>query len=243
MPSFEVLLPLGAIAFYLFDAALLLYADELALEQRGQRWVSSVGLRLQVAGRRVYLPHPLRPGALLFHLPWRADATPPPVDESADVVASLDQEVRPLRWIVQAQALLLLIALPPVSIVLGAGRMLLALFVVFYALSLLSSAIVILNRRALGLSGRHCTGLVVEALACAPFAVNMVRKITLRRSSELHWLGLAQARFSDPEKSGLQRCLSTRVEELLALAEPGTARATELESFREHLKEQLNVAV
>ena len=31
MPSFEVLLPIGAIAFYLYDSALLLYGNELVL--------------------------------------------------------------------------------------------------------------------------------------------------------------------------------------------------------------------
>ena len=34
MPPIEVLLPLGAVAFYLFDASVMLWGNELALEWR-----------------------------------------------------------------------------------------------------------------------------------------------------------------------------------------------------------------
>lgn len=238
MPSFEVLLPVGAIAFYLFDAALMLYSNEFALELSRRRWQCSGG-QLQLLGRRLFIPNPFAPGRLLFRLCWDADEKPAKALDAAD----LYRITRPLRVIASLQAFILLALLAPVSIGLGAGSLLLLVFAVFYLLTAIAIAVMIRRRKALGLPNRQCVLLALEIMACAPFAPNLPRKLTLIRSAEVDWVALACASFTAAEKQAFEICISERIEEGLAIAEPGSIRAVRLQSRLEKLQETLRVAV
>jgi len=55
MPSFEVLLPLGAIGLYLFDSTLLLYSNELLFAQRAGRWSFAMSSALLPVGKSPFL--------------------------------------------------------------------------------------------------------------------------------------------------------------------------------------------
>jgi hypothetical protein len=238
MPSFEVLLPLGAVGFYLFDAVVLLYGDELALELRHGRWSSSTGSRMQVGGRRPYLPNPFAPGALTFRVRWNVASNHH--DDGGRVATDLWERLRPIRIVVTVQALLLLCALAPISIALGAGTPLLVLFAAFYALTLVSLGLLFQRRGALGLTRRQCGWFALEALLCAPFAVNLVRKVSLARSDDVAWIELAQARFSAAERRALLQQVGTRIDEMLCVEEPASAAAERLEALRASLRERLD---
>src|SRR5262245_31853449 len=192
MPSFEVLLPIGAIGFYLYDAALMLYADELVLERRHTGWKSSGGCGLQLGGRLLFLPNPLAPGRLLFRMQW--DSAAAQERDQLDV-AELQRLTRPLQLIALLQALFLMVALPPASLTLGAGSVVLVIFAAFYALTVAAIVVLIMRRRSLKVSNRQCAFLAFEALACAPFAVNLVRKVSLARSRDVNWLALVEHSF------------------------------------------------
>ena len=241
MPSFEVLLPIGAIGFYVFDSALMLYADEIVLTRSGAGWSSADSLRLQFAGRRLYLPNPFTPARLLFRVHW-SGASAADGNEGLDVGKLQDATSIP-RFIVTLQMLLLFLVLPPVSILFGAGAGLLVVFAVFYALTLAALAVVVVRRADLRLTGRQCALLSLEILACAPFAANLVRKLSLVRSPELRWLALAERTFTAAEKAELERSLTTRIDELLVVEEPDSASAARLNAFRQHLQERLDVPV
>jgi hypothetical protein len=155
----------------------------------------------------------------------------------------LRRVLRPLRVIVFAQAMLLLAALPPVSLTLGAGRLLLAVFVAYYALSICALGVLYARRTALGVSPRKCAMLTFESLACAPFAANLVRKLSLARSRDLPWLKMAEQSWTQDERDKLSRRIAERIQEYLAIEEPGSAEAVRLESVRAQIKERLNGAV
>lgn len=242
MLSFEVLLPVGAAAFYLLDSMMLLYGNELAVERRDGSWTASLGSPLQFAARRVFIPNPFLPGALLFRLVWDADERTGNTGGAVDTVA-LRRELRVLRLIVQAQAVLLLFVLPPVSILLGAGDWLLAVFIAYYALTLLSGAAIVAKRRAYGLTARRAAALAVEALACAPFAVNLVRKISLRRSRDLAWLQVAREQFDPALRARIAADLSIRIDQFQVVIGSESAEGARLEALRTKLKERLDVAV
>jgi hypothetical protein len=238
MPTFAVLLPIGAIGFYLFDAALMLYGNEFVLLRSRAHWYSAGG-QVQLLGRRLYVPNPFTPGRMLFRLRW---------DQARSAEGALDIDglvrlTRPLRVIVTLQTLILLWLLPPVSIALGAGNFLLVLFAAYYLLTLLSTAMLTRRRKALGLTDRHCAFLALEAMLCAPFALNMVRKVALARSAEVAWLETAESAFAGNEKRQIAECVGVRIEEGLAIEEPGSVRAAQLRTLRDGLKERLHVPV
>ena len=70
MTSFEVWLPLGALALYLFDSTQWLYANELIFLHRGGKWRCAQVPDFLVSGRRVYLPNPLAPATPQFKVRW-----------------------------------------------------------------------------------------------------------------------------------------------------------------------------
>jgi hypothetical protein len=241
MPSFEVLLPIGAIAFYVYDSALLLYGNELALERARTGWRTSAGLPLQIARRRPFVPNPLVPGALLFRVRWDVELGGP-TDAPFDAEA-LRTTLTSIRALVTLQALLLLVVLPPTSILLGAGRLLLAVFVFYYLLTFAVVGILIVKRRTLRVPSRRIAWLALESLLCAPFAANMVRKVALARSEELDWQSIASCEFSRETKDRTLRAVDSRITELLAGEEPGSPRSERFELIRQSLKERLGVAV
>lgn len=237
MIAIDVLLPIGAVAFYLADSALLLFGNELAFE-RSKRWRCSSGSSFQFGGRRIFLPNPLLPGGLLFRVCWKpGDATG--MNGALDL-AQLSRQTRPLRFIVYVQAFLLIVALAPVSIVFGSGPILLLLFVMFYGLSLVSIGLLVARRRALRVSNRECVVLALELLACAPLAVNIVRKLTLKASSELPWIKLAHDEFGLAELEGLESAIREQVELLLLDQEPGSEKENRLALFQSEIKDQLH---
>lgn len=241
MTSFEVLLPVGAVGFYLYDAVVMLYGNEFTLERHAEVWRSSAGFRMLVAGRRPYLPNPFAPDVLLFRVKWDV-ATDRHEHERFDP-ETMRRVARPLRVIVFAQAILLLVVLPPVSLTLGAGRLLLLVFVAYYALSIGAIGVLWARRAALSVSPQKCALLTFESLACAPFAVNLVRKLSLARSRELPWLEIAEQYCSQNQRDELSHCIVGQIQEYLAIEEPGSAEADRLEAVRAHIKERLHGAV
>ena len=237
MITFEVMLPLGAIAFYLFDSALLLFGNEFAFERRGRRWKSSPGSVFQFGGRRIFLPNPLTPGALLFRVDWQVPKRHG-ADAALDLV-DLAQLLRPLRAIVLVQALLLIVLLAPVSILLGSGPMLLLLFTAYYGLSLVAIVALVQRRRGLGVSDRECLVHAFEMLACAPFALNIVRKLTLRRSRELPWLDIALQEFRTADRAKIQADIGEQVALLLLDQDPGSEKERRLAQLQAEIRERL----
>ena len=83
MPSFEVLLPLGAIGLYVFDSTRLLYSNEVMFFWRSRRWGFAMSSSLLLGGRRLWLAHPLAPAVPQFRVRWLED-DPRQDEESAD---------------------------------------------------------------------------------------------------------------------------------------------------------------
>lgn len=235
MPPIEVLLPLGAMAFYLFDASLMLHGNELAIEWRAPRWRVSGGMNALLGGRRLYLPNPLTPHALLFQVRWSSQPPGAAPDPHAEL-QKLDRALMPVKIVVVALAVVLFGVLPPVSWFYGAGVMLLAVFIASYLLIAVALVLIFRRRTALGLSTRRFVGLALEALACAPFAVNLVRKVSLLQSARLHLESFANGHFDEGARRMTGAIVAARIEERLPLEDPGTARVAELQAMRDRMR-------
>lgn len=241
MPDVEVLLPVGAIALYLYDSVQGLYGDELVFERRRRGWMASAGSDFLFAGRRPYLPNPFAPDAPMFRVSWdRAQDQGTLGPAEADALAGA---LCLPAWLVRLQFLLLVLALPVVSIALGAGRMLLAVFALYYLLSAVALVLLARRRAALRLTGRQVALLAFESIACAPFAINLVRKVGLLQSAQLRWAEVAAARFDEPERRILGATLGASIAAALAIEDAGTSRAEHLANLRTTLGARIGVAL
>ena len=158
MPSIQVLLPAGALALYLFDSAMLLYGDEVVATRGGRDWSVSGGWDFLVLKRRPYLPNPLAPHRVVIRQRWTA-ADPESVGEVVDTLPAREALLRPVKVIVLALLTLLIGVLPVVSVLYGAGAVLLAVFASAYVLVV--AGLVLIHRR------RERAGAIPEAVPVA----------------------------------------------------------------------------
>ena len=224
MTPVEFWLPIGAIAFYLYDSMQLLWHNELLYVRAGKRWRAEGPSDISWLGRRLYLPNPLLPQRPGFKVHWnlnddRAAAAPVP--------AEFLRALRPIGFIATLLCGLLLL-LPLISWTLGAGLVMLLLFAAYYSFILVALGFMVARRRTLQLSGAACAALAFDALACAPFAINLVRKIALRRGIEGEPVTFAGTQFVPAQREALRSLLARKIEEAAAGASPSTAQRAQI---------------
>lgn len=228
--SFDLLLPVGALAFYLYDSAHLLYGNELLMIRRGGQWEAQAASSLRLFGRRVAVPNPLLPGALVFKVQWSETDARPLVDETV-AIDDFEDALRGLKPLVLALLVLLACALPVTSIGFGAGAALLGVFVAYYGLVLVALLVVYRRRVALGVPGKAFWMLAIDVFACAPFAVNLVRKLALHRGLRGNPLRFASREFAPAALARLRLAIAAAIEPDLAHATPGSPQRAALEAM------------
>ena len=233
MPAFELLLPLGAIGLYLFDSIQLLYANEFLFLHRSRGWGFAGSSAFLLAGRRVYIPNPLTPGTPQFRVRW-SEADPRQEQEEAGELDRFFRALRPVQHLVRA-LLILLFALPVELLFYGTGVELLAVMAAFYLVMLATLACIFARRRELRVSGRSFLALCFDSLACAPFAINLVRKLALRRALVGNPIAFATRTFEPAVCASLIGAVSRRVSEEQQRENGQTPRWSELEAYRSKL--------
>jgi hypothetical protein len=215
MTPTELWLPIGAAAFYLYDSTFLLWQNELMFTRGRRRWLVDGGTGLILAGRRLFVPNPLLPMRPQFQIQWNVNET-----RSAEPVSneSLLEALRPIGVINQLQ-LVLLLALPLVTWTLGAGLALLALFVIFYLATAAALAIAWRRRGVCRIQTRAFLFLALDSLACAPFAVNLSRKIAMRHGITGDPLLFAARNLDPAALVQVRQLVAARVQEEHAGAE------------------------
>jgi hypothetical protein len=233
MPAFEVGLPLGAVALYLFDSSLLLYSNELIFLHRARAWSWAQGSPLLLAGRRVYFPNPLAPGTPAFRVRW-SEADPRQQQEDGAGLDRFFRALRPVQYLVNALVVILLV-LPVELLLFGAGVELLVVMAAFYLVILATLSYIYVRRGDLLLSGRSFVALCFDSLACAPFAINLARKLALRRGLAGNPIAFAARAFEPATVAGLIHAVAGRVSEEQFREDGQSARWTELEAYRQRL--------
>lgn len=236
MPAAELYLAGGALAFYLLDSALFLYGNELVFVHSRSGWRNVAASEALFFGRRVLLPNPLTPFAPLLRVWWSESVSrgAPPARAAAP---GLPRALRPLQAGVMILLLLIAVVLPALLFFYGQGLLLLGLLVSVYALNIAMTFWIWWHRTVLGLATRSCTILTVDLLACPPFAINLVRKITMQQPPAGDPLLFARAQFTPAGFTSLCLLLARRIRQELAADEPGGERYRKLEALQQRLVE------
>ena len=237
MPSIEVLLPIGAAGFYLLDSILWLYGNEIVFYRDHKGWGYRAGTNWLLLRKSVYLPNPLTPHVPLWSVCWSEAPALRDLTELTNIGEGL-QALWPIQASVLALLVLVVVGLPLVLLTAGQGASLLWLFGVTYALDLFALVLMWTRRRALHLSSRACVALTVDALACPPFAINLVRKITLRQALKGDPVDLARPVFDQKSMCSLFETLSRVVSKEIAAEEEGTPRHQHLVAYQQRLQDR-----
>lgn len=224
----EWLLIAGVAVFYLQDSMLLLYWDELAFERGRDGWHVSTGSAQTWAGRHPWLPAPWHPARTLLRGHWSpADGKPAAWDLEAHLAA-----LPPLQAGCIAVGVLMLLALPALLLLFAHPVALLALLALTWTTIAAMVWIMARRRAALGLGKSDVLRIGAEALLCPPFAINLVRKLGLRRCLPGDALGFAAQRLAPAECARLQAHVDERLALMAALGTPRQAHGS-LQALRE----------
>lgn len=173
----------GAIALYVYDAGLMLFRDEVLFVHGRRGWEGTLGSGFVLGGRYVALPGVFAPGRPVFRACWSEGA---PRSKAHAPMRTVLQALRPLRWASRVLFVLLFVGMPVGLSLKASNEWMLALVAALYGIALLCVAWAWRCRRVFGLDRKGLAALAFDVIACPPFAVNVVAKITLR-------LGLPQA--------------------------------------------------
>jgi hypothetical protein len=180
-PSFELWILLGLIGFYLFDSAVLVFSNEIVFFEKHGRWFVSLPKdRWRMMGKRLFIPNPFTPNYLMFIEAW--SATERSLEGVLQDTSDLISAVKYLRLPVILLMILLIFVLPLVIFKLGTGMTALIVLMLIYLVVMSMLFYIYTGREKLGLNKRQVLSIAFEAISCPPFAINLIRKITLRRN-------------------------------------------------------------
>ncbi len=229
----EALLAMLIIAFFLKDSLLMLRQNEAVLVRgfRG-RWRAGFGEKhWRWAGREPYFANPLRPHEPIVRLNWQLapnqEAHSQPVLRKVDV----PPEVLLLgvfawtNWL----ALLLLICTLTHTISVISTVPVVALLYASICVSLMATW---LWRKPLGLDTKAFSVLAFECIACAPYAVNLVRRVATHLRIDEDFTCAARRLLSDKALLAANRECLARVDEQIEIEAAEGAAMTPLQRGR-----------
>jgi len=235
--STELELFLLVVLFYLYDSSVFLYSNEAVLTpESAEHWAASVGWAGFVfAGRVLCMLNPFTPHKPSYRLHW---------DFNSLVVETADHS-----WTESAATIKVL---APFTLAAGLGLFVLLPLGLFTTLGgyadaagmslfYVATACALYRVKRLGLLHspdlKRFVGFAFECLACPPFGVNMVRRISLSRGVP-EPLPLAGARLLDaPSWDQLRsRCIA-RLDDALRIAGEESTESRSLEAQKQRLRE------
>jgi len=215
-----------AVGLYLYDSCLLLDANEGILVARGRGWAAKFASAIRIRGRELFVPGPLLPHRPMFRLAWNVetDVETAAADQTWDRRREVFRPLMPLTW---GMTLALFVLLPlGLFSRLGEPMLLAALGWVAY------------KRAAFGLSGKQLGKLAFESLVCSPFALNLIRKISLATPVVEDLVPAARRLLAPEEWSACRASLAARVQDRLLDVEEGSAEAKALQRYRQTVLEE-----
>jgi len=215
---------------------MLLYVNELVFVEKNGKWMfgrSESGW--QMLGKNLYIPSPLTPDYPLFRACWVVSSVPNEHQEDAEKLRQFLNELNPLRYMTFTLFLLMLIGLPIVIFGFGTSLALLLLLGAIYCTISIILAQIYRKREKLGLSWKTFAKLAFDSLACAPFALNLVRKITLHRSLMGDPICFAHQVLDADVFTQLVQALCHRVDEEIEFEDEASPRYGALKDFRNRI--------
>lgn len=230
----ELLIGPAIAVLYLKDGLLMLEGDEAVLVRgwRG-RWRAGFGPReWRLRGRAPWLCNPFKPQQPVLRLHWNASApavlAPTPSGAPADVPGDL-LALGPWVGVIW---LLLFVGLPIAFYAHLGLAVLLAVLAELYAAIAIALILVYRRRGALGLTRRAFGVLAFEVLACAPYAANLVRRLSLARRVDEDFAAASERLLKGPALAAMRAESARRIDYELEALDADSPRARALRDAR-----------
>jgi hypothetical protein len=143
--------------------------------------------------------------------------------------------IYPLNYLVLALLALMCIGLPLALFFYGAGIMFLTIALSTYTIILAMLAALYPKQSRLGLSLKQYFIIAFDCIACPPFAINLVRKISWQYKLNFSPLEFAIHQLSKNDFSKFAQVLISRLDEQILFEDVNTIRSDKLQSFKSRL--------
>ncbi len=234
--SDELLLMLLVVGLYLYDSGLLLFCNEGILVPVAKGWKIQFGFREpRIAGKELFLPAPWLLHRPMYRLAWQFEGANSQTHAPArDLIRRAPPILVLLVWSI-AMVLFLLLPLGLFtslgSRILVAAAGLLYLGIVF-ALSYLWA-----YRETMGLTGKQVGKLAFEYLICPPFALNLIRAVSLAQPAREDLISAARRLETTEAWNATREQLLIRLDEEIEMEDETSARMAGLRNQRAQLVE------
>lgn len=234
-PSFEILLILGIVCFYLIDSAMLLYINEVVFIRLYDKWTfRNPRGNWRILGKMPYIPNPFTPNSPIFRGLWSSS---PKQTSKCGSVESLLVALQPLGYLSSLLFGLQVFSLSLVVLLIGTGLEFFLVIGMIYSVICAMIAYIFFTRNQLGLSKKRALNLGFEMLTCPPFAINIVRKICMQYPFDIDAIDFAIVHLNNSTATSLFESVREKTMDLIDLEDDNSERRTALEIYNKKLSE------
>ena len=226
---------LGVIGFYIYDSLSLLFHNQIVFTEASKTWgFTFPSSRFRLGSRFIFLCNVFMPFQSVFLSSW-------PCVEKAVEIKQLNTLNKFLNTLILFRLLsvilwiTLILILPPILLMYGTIYNLLTLLAVTYLIILLMILLLRLLRKKLNLTNKDFVSIAFDILACPPFAINVVRKITLKQKFTFTPIEFSKKRLSQKERLFFKYALSERIEESINSCDDNSKYKKQLILYRQGL--------
>lgn len=235
--SFEAWLVIGIYGFYLFDSIKLLQHNRLIICRGYRGWkIICPDSSWQILRKIPYIFNPCLPNIPIFVGTLSIADETSIVDLTSTINEFIDA-VNPLNYFVIILLALMCICLPLALFLYGTGLVLLTITISIYTIILAMLAVLYTKQSELSLSFKNYFSAAFDCIACPPFAINLVRKVSWQYQINLNPLEFAIKNLSKSDLSKLARVLITRMDEQLLCEDDNTVRSDIIKKYKSKLLE------
>jgi hypothetical protein len=177
--SAETQLLIVVVFFYVYDASLLLFANEGIVICHRRHWTATTNRNgLSLRGKNLFIPNLLFPHQPIYRLAWYSEK----IEQTSTVDWVAEKSL--YLWFAfpaYGMAITLFIIAPTIYHLFRSNEALLWCLGLIYYLSIVAGVGLFLHKGQLGLSSKKALSLFVECLFCPPLTINIVRKLSLLR--------------------------------------------------------------
>ena len=231
----EFLLITAVIGLYIYDSMILLYRNEGILSPSFKNvWGVYFGAeRFQIRGKELFVPNIFFPHRPLYRLSWSDKGVP-----LADAWVAPKRAFPALVPWVWGMEIALFMLLPLGLFSRFGDLMIVAMLLVFYGSATIALVWIWRNRAHLQCSSRRFAGLAFESLTCPPFALNLIRHLSLGMTINEDLVCVSRHLQSPDEWAATQVRFLARIEDEIAWSEENSQQYQRLLAHRQRLSQE-----
>ena len=227
----EVLLMILVVALYLYDSTMLLFCNEAILVPAGRGWKVRFGLREpRIRGKELFVASPWLPHRPIYRLSWQFEGLPPKPG-TENWLARRDIPL-PMATLVWGIAVALFVLLPMGFFTKAGHGALLAAVILLYGSILCLVAYLGFHRDRFQLSKKQVGKYAFEYLTCPPFALNVVRTLSLSQKINEDLAVAARRTQNLDHQAKTWQQMILRLDEEIEIEDEGSERMARLQAHR-----------